>query len=270
MDHCCCICREPDNSAFFKEVDGHHLLKCKNCKLIFSKDLPATQETFFKDSQKQDNSVEYWSTPRLFDQFYHVFLHFFDERLERMKKYGVEKGDVLDIGTGYGLWADYLKKRGFNVDGIEITPEIADYANETYNLSVEATSIEAFQSNRKYDAIFLFDVLEHLEEPEIILQKIKGWLKPHGILYIQVPNVLGIRYPYGHGLGLPYHIWQFNPQTLKMTLNKAGLNVHQHWTGTQGVIGAHQKGKATWPRKLAWKCANLLKIGNRVQVICTL
>ncbi len=270
MNHSCCICRDLEIPIFYKQVEGFSLLKCKRCGLIYSDHLPPGQESFFDDSQKEGNQVEYWSTPKFFDEYKPIFDKFFHERLERMKRLGITSGDVLDIGTGYGLWADYLRNHQFNVEGIEVSRKTAKYANDTYGFSFECISIEQYQTSKKFDVICMFDVLEHLEQPEIILRKISGWLKPNGIIYLQVPNVIGLRYPYGHGLGLPYHIWQFNPITLKKVVTKAGMKPQCYWTGTQGVIGAHKAGKAHIIRKLAWKFANLLKIGNRVQLICSL
>jgi 2-polyprenyl-3-methyl-5-hydroxy-6-metoxy-1,4-benzoquinol methylase len=268
MDHCCCICRDPKNKQFYRKIDGFELLRCPQCKLIFSSTLPQSQNDFFKDSLLQENEVEYWSTPNLYETHTKVFIHFFQQRLERLKKHGIASGTILDIGTGYGFWSDYLQKQGFRVKGVEITKNVAAYARERYQLDVLNSSIEDYQSDEKFDAICMFDVLEHLERPDQILFKLKSMLKPNGLIYIQVPNVIGLKYPYGHSLGLPYHIWQFDPKSLKSLCTQNALKPLEYWTGIQGVIGAYERNEVDFIKKALWDIANFLKIGNRVQLIC--
>ena len=71
-------------------------------------------------------------------------------------------------------------------------------------------------------------VLEHLTDPAAVLQKIKKWLKPDGIIHIRVPNIeskllnhkiffLGELSPY-------QHLYYFSPNTISLLLMKAGLN----------------------------------------------
>ncbi len=53
------------------------------------------------------------------------------------------------------------------------------------------------------------------------------WLKPGGVLYIQVPNIEGfeahIFKSYWYGLELPRHLWHFSPESLRRLLMTAGL-----------------------------------------------
>ena len=268
MTNTCCICRKSENTQFFKVYSEITHYKCKECNLIFSSFIPDDQEHFFEQSSDDTTEVEYWSTPELFIKHDHIFEHFFKERIRRINAQGIKSGKALDIGTGFGLWTHFLKKKGFEVQGIEINKSIARYTQDKYQIPVSDIPIEEFNSDEKFDLICIFDVLEHLEEPEVILSKLKTMLTPKGILYIQVPNVIGLKYPYNHGLGLPYHIWQFDPQTLKKLCLKSGLKPVNYWTGIQGVIGAYENNKVNLFLKFKWAVANILKRGNRVQLIC--
>ena len=112
----------------------------------------------------------------------------------------------------------------------------------------------------------MFDVLEHFESPDEMLKKAYDMLNPGGHLYVQVPNVLGAKLPYGHGLGLPYHLWQFDPQSLKRLLSKR-YEVLAHWTGVQGVIGEYEKGGPSLYKRIIWQLAKVTGRGNRLQMI---
>jgi len=71
------------------------------------------------------------------------------------------------------------------------------------------------------------DVLEHLYEPRKVLQKVCNWLKPRGIFYVFVPNILSwearIFRSYWYGLDLPRHVHHFTPKSLAHLATSAGL-----------------------------------------------
>jgi hypothetical protein len=111
------------------------------------------------------------------------------------------------------------------------------------------------------------DVLEHLKEPVEQLARVREFLSDDGLLYIQVPNLLGFKLPMGHGYGLPHHLWQFSAGTLKETLRLAGLKPIGLYTGVMGVIGSYENGGPGIFEKLTWAIAGGLKIGNRLQIV---
>ena len=266
MKNSCCICKKADQTKPFKIVDGHQLLSCKRCSLVFLAESNADLRDFIDESKKQ--KIEYWSFPEYYKKYQKVFDQYFQQRLERLKLYKLPKGRFLDIGIGYGFWAKYLENAGYNTLGIDFSEEVVEYAKSQLNLEAQHLDFESFETDEKFSAIFMFDVLEHFKEPDQMLLKAKSMLMNGGVIYIQVPNVLGFRIPYGHGLGLPYHIWQFSPKSLKRLLAKSGLAHNAiYWTGIQGVIGVHERGGPSLLTSLRWSLANLFKIGNRVQII---
>ncbi len=262
----CCICNNLSNTNHYKVIDGFNLNKCKLCDLIFLESVKIDSKQFINDS-KEDNEIEYWSFPNLYKKYREIFDGFFQQRWERVCLFNKNVKTHLDIGVGYGFWANFLNFKNVSTFGIEPSVEAANYAIENFQLKVEKKCVEEFESDKKFDLISMFDVLEHLESPIEALSSIKEKLNDDGILYIQVPNVIGLRFPYGHGLGLPHHIWQFNPKSLIRLLEKSDFEVLSYWTGIQGVIGEYEKGGPSLMLKLKWKIANKLKIGNRVQVI---
>ncbi len=266
MSNSCCICHQKDRTQKFKTIDGHHLNRCDRCSLVFLNESTAELTEFIDDSKKQQ--VEFWSFPNYYKKYRPIFDSFFQQRLERLKQYNIPKGRFLDVGIGYGFWAKYLEQAGHEVIGLDFSAEVVQYAREELNLDAQHLDFESFETEEKFAAIFMFDVLEHFKTPDLMLQKARSMLMEGGIIYLQVPNVLGIKYPYGHSLGLPYHIWQFNPKSLKLLLHKTQLaHKVKYWTGIQGVIGVYERGGPSLLTSLIWRLANLLKIGNRVQII---
>lgn len=263
----CCICG-PQRVQKIKTIGEHQIVRCLNCKLIFLEEYPDTLFKFLSDSKPENqNDVEFWSFPNLYQKYKQVFDDFFKERLTRIEKYSrFQKKEFLDIGIGFGLWAKFLIKNGYKGEGFDISPESIKYC-KSQDLTCEENSVENFSTTRKYSLICMFDVLEHLENPVEVLQKIKKMMHNDSLLYIQVPNVIGFKFPYNHSLGLPYHLWQFDRATLKKLLAQNGFEILEDWTGIQGVIGKYEQGGPSTMLKVAWKIANFFKIGNRIQII---
>lgn len=269
MKNNCCICNSPKSSVFYRKIDEYTLMRCNECQLVYLGEADFDVQNFIKDSQQSsDAKVEFWSVPHLYQKHRSVFDQFFEQRVERIHSLNLPMNNSLDVGVGYGFWANYLKENhSVQVDGIDIEKSAIDYCNEQYQLNSKLLSFEEFNSEKKYDAIFMFDVLEHFQDPQTMLKKAKSMLSHGGFIYIQVPNVLGLKIPYGHGLGLPYHLWQFDPQNIQKLFDKVGLEVLNFWTGNQGVIGHYEKGGPSLLTKTIWSIGNFFKRGNRLQVI---
>lgn len=267
----CCICESDRYSVQYRVVDGFRLLKCSRCSLVYL-DNKVDPAKFINDAKKccqsENKQIEYWSFPEMYNKHSFVFDKFFYERLRRCLKYNNNIKSVFDIGAGYGLWMNYCFRQGIEVKGIEVSEETVKYGRENLGLDIEKSSLIDFQFNKQYDLYNFCDVLEHLENPNENLRAIYNAMKLESVLYIQVPDVLGIRIPINHSLGLPHHIWQFNFKTLKVLLEKNGFKILKKWYGVQGVVGCYEKNKVTLFEKLKWFFANKFNLGNRLIVLC--
>ena len=101
--------------------------------------------------------------------------------------------EVLDVGCFCGGSGRWLKKQfpGVRVSGIEILDKAAELARETYDevhvCKLEDLDISDWQG--KFDTIIAADVLEHMYNPWLALQKLKRVLAPGGAIYISLPNI---------------------------------------------------------------------------------
>lgn len=256
-------------SKTFKFVGKYQVEKCSGCGLIFLDSYPEDLFSFIDDIENEsEEDLEFWSTPKLIEKYQDIFDHFMNEREFRLKSNDFTfSGKALDIGVGFGLWASRLESKGMKVKGIDVSSDTINYCSNKYSFEVEKKSFERFESSDKYDLISMFDVLEHFARPVEMLEKVKSLLNEDGLLYIQVPNVIGFKIPFNHGLGLPYHLWQFDRKSLFHLLNRCGFEILEDWTGVQGIIGAHERDEVNFLTKLKWNLANKFKIGNRIQVL---
>jgi 2-polyprenyl-6-hydroxyphenyl methylase/3-demethylubiquinone-9 3-methyltransferase len=98
---------------------------------------------------------------------------------------------VLDIGCGGGLFLFLLKREGAQVLGIELSDSRAHYAATKHALEIHKRPIESdfWQTGYKnyFDAVTLWDVIEHVNYPVQTLQCAANVLKPGGLLLIDTP-----------------------------------------------------------------------------------
>jgi 2-polyprenyl-3-methyl-5-hydroxy-6-metoxy-1,4-benzoquinol methylase len=100
-----------------------------------------------------------------------------------------EKGSILDIGCYHGLLGRFMTQRGYTYSGIDIDPELL---KKTKSFGLEAKHCDLdredipYQGTYKY--ITFFDVLEHLHDPEAVLNKIKKKMNKESMLLISLPN----------------------------------------------------------------------------------
>src|SRR5690606_20393622 len=101
---------------------------------------------------------------------------------------------VLDLGAGPGVLGHHLaQSRQCTVDGVEANPRATEFAHSAYRHWIEANletlSLDRLQAGAPYDYIVCADVLEHLRQPERLLNALHPLLTSEGALLISVPNV---------------------------------------------------------------------------------
>ena len=116
----------------------------------------------------------------------------FKNQVETLTKHMLPQGaKVLDIGCGGGLFLALLKQRGAQVMGIELSNSRAQYAKTKHGLNIDKHPIESdfWQGGyaQHFEAVTLWDVIEHVNFPQQTLQSAVNVLKPGGLVLIDTP-----------------------------------------------------------------------------------
>ena len=103
--------------------------------------------------------------------------------------------EVLDIGSGVGTVDFYLANKGKRVIGIEISEKAFKVANKSLklfnlegNVKFYRTDFFNFKSNKRYEFLICSEVLEHLKDDKLALEKIYELTKKNGLLMLTVPS----------------------------------------------------------------------------------
>lgn len=105
-------------------------------------------------------------------------------------KLGLKPGDqILEIGPGWGAWFEYASARGVQCTGITISQASADFLKAKgerlgYDWRIIFSDLLDFHSDRKFDAIVIMGVIEHLPQYDKVLAKFQSLIKPGGRIFL--------------------------------------------------------------------------------------
>jgi 2-polyprenyl-3-methyl-5-hydroxy-6-metoxy-1,4-benzoquinol methylase len=158
------------------------------------------------------------------------------DALERERR----PGRILDIGCGTGLFLAVARRRGWQPYGVDDCAPAIDHARRHFGLEVWSGQFTDFAAREglRFDAISMWDIIEHARAPVALLEAARAVLAPGGVIGISTPNqrsmldlVAGLLYHGSFGLitrplekfYIEQHFLYFSPDTLYGALDRAGL-----------------------------------------------
>ena len=173
-----------------------------------------------------------------------------EDRIARVMKFK-RSGKWLDVGCGAGRDLDLAVEKGFEGYGVELSDVKKDfYKNKKFTVHVGSFENTPFPPN-SFDVISMWDVLEHVEEPNHVLAKVGALLKPEGLFVAKVPNHASL-YRRLHGVWWdmyhPLHLYYFTRDTMGKLLSKHGLDILHAETINPYGLGCLAKDILSWRR----------------------
>lgn len=147
---------------------------------------------------------------------------------------------VLEFGTADGVLTEYLKKNlDCEIFGVELNEQFAEAASKftekMFIGDIEEYGWLVFFEGLKFDYIIFADVLEHLKEPELAIQKASELLNIDGALIMSIPNIahssiilslLNNSFDYSEtGLLDRTHLRFFTKKTIERMIENCGLHI---------------------------------------------
>lgn len=177
----CLICDGTRHEVVFTEL-GTNILRCKSCGHVFSSFRPDLHYSGYWGDEVAVGEHHYWSKARA-----RMHRDFF----ERFISGG--SGRLLDMGCGLGFFLKAMMSyQDWHAYGCEISPAAVRYAREHLGLRrVICSPLEDadFTSN-DFDIVTMWDVLDHIPQPDPVLSRCHKLLKDGGTLFIRTPNVV--------------------------------------------------------------------------------
>lgn len=266
----CLVCNEKEIIPLFEthdrmfDVDAIFTVKrCQRCGLVFIDPIP--EDTILKKHYPSKNYYSYQETEEkgffyrlrsyLVRHYYKatLFSLIFSSLVQKVPalpkqvedQFTDSGGKILDLGCGSGDTIFLLQELGWDVYGLEIDRKAVSIARERGLLNVKYGGYEKIDNfpNNYFDAIRLYHVIEHLNNPTRCLRLIYKKLKPRGELIMGTPNIDSLTSrvfkKFWYNLDIPRHLFLFSPKTLsRMTKEEGFSRINIEFCSAGGLIGS--------------------------------
>jgi SAM-dependent methyltransferase len=165
---------------------SYSFLRCSACGSLSADPLPSAKEiaSFYPEHYtfREEGVVQkllWWGYPRW------TYTHDVASvgRITR-----VRQGKLLDIGCGTGIHLRMFRSAGFEVEGVDISPDDCAYVTRTIGCPVyQGTLADAGIPPGRFDAVTMFNTLEHLPDPREQVRAVYSLLKPGGWFIAKLP-----------------------------------------------------------------------------------
>ena len=223
----CIICGN-DLSSYQKNPEKNTVYNCKSCNLFNSVPISST-----KNSPKDDYMGKFWERENLKEMirtdFENKVGQDYQLTQESMysfcRKYLKNRKKILEIGAGTGIHLIMFDKMGYIVTGVEPDPISANFINQKLEHGRCINGfIEDIKLNEKFNVVFLYHVVEHIEDPRALLKKCHDFLEDGGIIIIAVPDCENPE-NLSKSIENTYHLWHFSQNSLKKLTTKLGYKI---------------------------------------------
>lgn len=176
-------------NTLVKDVVEEQLFFFRNKKYRFSKFSEVETNVYFNNCYMEKYMIGLGISIFLWPQHLKI-RRFFLKNLPRDKK-----GDYLEIGPGHGFFfMNSMRYSGFSFfEGVDISPKSvlltneiisSNYFGQFKNYSVFQGDFMQYSPTKKYDAIIMGEVLEHVERPDLMLKKIQSIANKNAFIFI--------------------------------------------------------------------------------------
>jgi SAM-dependent methyltransferase len=273
----CPIC-DHDTSTPVVVRNGFPYVRCYACSAVYVHPLPPAEvlQAHYQDAAyfAGDEQQGY----RCYADMHKALAPHFRRRLTFLARQLDRKGRLLDFGCADGYFLEEARAAGWEIAGVEIAAEMATSARQRLGIPIAGALQDA--AGTHFDAITLWEVVEHLRDPVGELRAVRDYLRPGGVLALSTPNAdhwQALREPEAWtAYRPPSHLVLFGAPAIHLALTRAGfehievrhvapLPPMPGWLdrATASLRGDLSTGQArAWPVALAlWRAARLAAWG---------
>jgi SAM-dependent methyltransferase len=144
--------------------------------------------------------------------------------VDAIAKYLPPPASVLDVGAAFGTGAKVLADLGYHVEAVEPEDDRANYIGSVQKLRVYNTVFQEFDGGAApYDGVMFSHCLEHLDSPLPVMKRLWSYVKPGGVMYLEVPDLWNI-VDWSDALFLA-HKTNFMRQHIESLANESGWTI---------------------------------------------
>ena len=256
----CPACGHATLHRYLYSMNASKIFQCTACELGRAQtqnfDPAAYYTKQYFSGQSNDGYADYLGSENVLGSE-------FARTIEFIRPY-CSQGRLLELGCAYGFFLQQAK-RVFDVSGIELANEAADYCRRSGLNVLTGTADEVnMRQIGNVDAIVLLDVIEHLPDPHKTLGLCESYLRPGGIIVLTTGDFGSLlsRLTGSHWrlMTPPQHQWFFTRESMRRlaeTLKLQLVSLDHPWKivplsliifQARRMLGFHNQGKITMSR----------------------
>jgi 2-polyprenyl-3-methyl-5-hydroxy-6-metoxy-1,4-benzoquinol methylase len=223
----CALCGERETTRLYTKFKWG-IERCRRCGLIYAN--PRAPEAAIL---ARYSSEYFWNEylPAVGAAGGKYDLDYQDQRhaamLALIRRHSPNGRRLLEVGTGAGLFLKAAQRAGWDTAGLELSSEGSAFARDRLQLDVRTERAEAMSFPAgSFDVAVMFDVIEHLFDPVVVLEATRRAVAPGGIIIVSTPNYDALsRFVLGSDwavLSPLEHVYYFTERTLDAMLRKSG------------------------------------------------
>jgi SAM-dependent methyltransferase len=204
---------------------GYTIARCAACDTLHVSPIPPDevlqaqyQDPGYFSGQEEQGYYNYADMRK-------ALLPHFKRRLRVINSRLPARGRLLDFGCAAGYFLEVARSDGWQIAGVEVSRGMAQSASQALHIPI-ATSLDSLPE-KDFDAITLWEVVEHLSRPVAELRRLYDRVRPGGLLMLSTPNAghwQAVREPgLWDGYRPPAHLIFFTQRTLQDALGRAGF-----------------------------------------------
>jgi 2-polyprenyl-3-methyl-5-hydroxy-6-metoxy-1,4-benzoquinol methylase len=123
---------------------------------------------------------------------------------------------VVDLACGEGYGSDVLAGSAYSVVGVDANPDAHEHARLRYrapNLRFVRAMVETY--SEPCDAVVFLQTIEHVHDPDGVLENVKGMLRAGGMAFVSTPNVLTLAPRGAERSGNPWHLREYRAEEFR-------------------------------------------------------
>jgi len=145
-----------------------------------------------------------------------LILNWYPKRiLNRVKTFG----SLLELGLGHGFSAKQFEGH-FNqhiiIEGSEVVIDLFKKKHNDFKGIIVKDYFETYETDQKFDAIVMGFILEHVDDPGLLLDRYRHMLTDDGRIFICVPNAKSLNRRLGLELGIIKDIYELNANDIAL------------------------------------------------------
>lgn len=212
----------------FLEVNSYRIVRCVTCGFLFVSPSPTSQQlqSFYQQGEYYTGGTlgysNYMGERRLHER---LALR----RLRTIERLCPGRGRLLDVGCAAGFFLHVAQQRGWEPFGVELSNEMVSYATQLIGRPIAGSLSELQAAPHSFDAITLWEYIEHIPDPNDEIERLTALLRPGGILALSTPNTgywTAVHQPQQwREYKPPAHLGFFTDRSLRQMLEGCGLDV---------------------------------------------